>query len=207
MRKPCTSALAAATTVAVAAALVALPGRACAAGADGPVTVLLTVFNRSAPFGGELSLRVAADPTVSLAQDPGRQGTDANGHRFSVLTGILQGIAVLDSRPDQPGWTLTGEAIDIVGPTKVAASNFGWVPTLVAGSDAEGSPKAGPAVGPAPQKGSGGGLGAPVGNLAFAPFGSGLGTERVSAVITLQVPATELIGTYSGTLTLTLTSS
>jgi hypothetical protein len=169
--------------------------------------VVLTAFNRSAPFSGELSLRVAPDPTVSLAQDPARQGTDSNGHRFSVLTGTLQGIAVLDSRPAQPGWTLSGGAMDIVGPTKVAASNLGWVPTLVAGSDAEGSPQAGPAVGPAPQKGSGGGLGAPGSRLAFAPFGSGLGIERVSAVITLQVPATEPIGSYSGTLTLTLTSS
>jgi hypothetical protein len=202
--------LAAATagaTVAVALALVIGPDAAQAA-TETATTVTLTAINTQEPFRGELSLRV--DPgAIGLTQDPHQPSADAHGHRYWVLTGALSGITIQDSRPDEPGWTITGEASDLTGPGgQIPAGNVGWAPALIApGSDAEGALQVGTAVRPVPDAGNGSGLGAPGATLATASYGTGLGTQKVAAEITLWVPATSPVGTYTGTLTLTLTSS
>lgn len=210
MRKPSTPALAAATataTVAVAVALMAHPDAAQAA-TETATTVTLTAVNKQQPFRGELSFRIDPNASVGLTQDPHQPSADVNGRRYWVLTGALTGITIQDTRPDEPGWTITGEASDLTGPgAQVPAANVGWAPALVAqGSDAEGRPQAGPAVAPAPSAGKGTGLAAPA-TLAAAPYGTGMGTQRVSAEVVLWVPANSPLGTYTGTLTLTLTSS
>jgi hypothetical protein len=158
-----------------------------------PVTV--TAVNRAAPFVGALTVRVSAGTAILL------QPSTVDGRR--VLTGNLTGIAVQDSRYEQPGWTLTGHA-SAIGP--VAAADLGWAPALAAGSDAEGTVTAGPAVQPRVTAPKSNGLAVPGAALAAAAAGNGLGTERVGAVLRLWLPDTTPAGALTGTLTLTLTS-
>ncbi|WP_432976428.1 hypothetical protein [Dactylosporangium sp. CA-233914] len=133
----------------------------------------------------------------------GRAGARPDrGHRH----GELSGISVTDTRPGQPGWTLTGQATDFVnGATTAPAADFGWIPALLApGSDAEGAPLAGPAVPPRMQSPQSGGLAVPGATLASAPPGSGLGTQHVGAAMALWLPDTAPTGTYTSLLTITL---
>ncbi|GAA2355030.1 substrate-binding domain-containing protein [Dactylosporangium salmoneum] len=177
--------------------------------------VPLDASDETAPYEGAVALQVAGGTAVHLRQlDPGTpaghpvQGTDPTGHRHAwVFTGSLSGISVGDSRPGQPGWTLSGQSTDFVnGATTVSAAHFGWTPALVAaGSDAEGLPVAGPAIAPRMQVPDSLGL-AGVSMLAGAPGGSGLGTQHVRADMVLWIPDTSPTGTYTGTLTLTLIS-
>ncbi|GAA3247620.1 substrate-binding domain-containing protein [Dactylosporangium siamense] len=183
-----------------------------------PVTagVLINGDNQTAPYQGAVALQVAGGTAVHLLQtDPGAPGghpaqaTDPTGHRHAwVFTGNLTGIAVSDTRPDQPGWTLTGQATDFVaGATTVSGANLGWIPELVTStSDAEGTPAAGPVVIPRMQVATSNGLADPGNTLASAPAGSGLGTQNVSAAMALWIPDTAPTGTYTSTLTLTLIS-
>lgn len=115
---------------------------------------------------------------------------------------------MVDTRPDQPGWTLTGQATDFVaGSTTVAGAHLGWTPELVpSASDAEGPVIVGPAVAPRMQVPASGGLAGPGAVLAGAGPGSGLGTQYVQAAMVLWIPDTAPIGTYTSTLTLTLIS-
>ncbi|WP_380124556.1 substrate-binding domain-containing protein [Dactylosporangium cerinum] len=178
--------------------------------------VLLNGDNQTAPYQGAVTLQVAGGTAVHLLQtDPGAPGghpaqaTDPTGHRHAwVFTGTLTGIAVSDTRPDQPGWTLTGQATDFVaGATTVSGANLGWIPELVTStSDAEGTPVAGPVVLPRMQVATANGLAEPGNTLASAPPGSGLGIQNVSAAMALWIPDTAPTGTYTSTLTLTLIS-
>ncbi|GAA3201520.1 substrate-binding domain-containing protein [Dactylosporangium siamense] len=184
------------------------------AGVPGAVPALAQ--NDTAPCAGEVSIRVTLGTRVSLTQvDPATPGghpaqaIDPTGHRHAwVFQGDLAGVAVVDTRPVQPGWTVTGQATDMVnGTTTVAAGNLGWSPVLVrAGSDAEGAVTAGPAVRPALQTATSPGL-AEAGVLAGAPRGAGLGVQHVAATVHLWMPDTSPRGRYTGTLTLTLISA
>ncbi|WP_238017800.1 substrate-binding domain-containing protein [Dactylosporangium sp. AC04546] len=181
-----------------------------------PDGVPLDASNDSPPYTGAVSLRVDTGAAVRLAQvDPATaaghpaQGGDPTGHRHAwVFTGTLGGVAVDESRPGQPGWTLTGQATDFTsGATVVPGRDLGWVPAIdVPGSDAEGSLVAGPAVPPALQDPASAGLGQPGAVLASVPAGSGLGLLRATAGVTLWMPDTAPKGTYTATLTLTLIS-
>ncbi|OLB79971.1 MAG: hypothetical protein AUI14_08680 [Actinobacteria bacterium 13_2_20CM_2_71_6] len=175
--------------------------------------IAVTATNRTPPFEGVLTLRVTPGSTVDLTQvDPatpdGHPATDPSGHRHAlVFLGNVSGIAVQDSRYAQPGWSLTGQASDLTtGAAAVPAKDVGWVPALAAGSDAEGTVTAGPTVEPGLKVPQSKGLAAPGTSLASAPAGSGLGTERVAAVLRLWIPDTSPAGVFTGTLTLTLTS-
>ncbi|MET7399647.1 substrate-binding domain-containing protein [Dactylosporangium sp. NPDC005572] len=185
---------------------------------NGPTTAGVPVDgdNQTAPYQGSVALQVAGGTAVQLRQlDPAAPGghpaqaTDPTGHRHAwVFTGELTGISVADTRPDQPGWTLTGQAADFVaGGTTVSSVHLGWTPALVAAaSDAEGTPVAGPAVAPRMQVPASSGLAGSGATLAGAPAGSGLGTQTVSAAMVLWIPDTAPRGTYTSTLTLTLIS-
>ncbi|MEV0136300.1 hypothetical protein AB0H83_48715 [Dactylosporangium sp. NPDC050688] len=163
-----------------------------------------------------MALQVAGGTEVHLRQvDPAApsghpaQATDPTGHRHAwVFTGDLTGISVSDTRPGQPGWTLTGQATDFVaGATTVSSVHLDWTPALVAAtSDAEGTPVAGPAIAPRMQVPTSSGLAEPGATLASTPAGSGLGTQNVSAAMALWIPDTALTGIYTSTLTLTLIS-
>ncbi|WP_238007547.1 substrate-binding domain-containing protein [Dactylosporangium sp. AC04546] len=173
-------------------------------------------LNATPPYQGSLGLQVALGSRVALTQvDPATAGghpaqaTDPTGHRHAwVFRGELAGVSVADSRPDQPGWTVTGQATDLTnGTATVPARDAGWAPALLsAGSDAEGAPAAGPAVHPNLAAPASPGL-ATACLLAAAPAGSGLGTQRLSAGMEMWMPDTSPKGTYAGTLTLTLISA
>ncbi len=167
------------------------------------------------PYAGALTLQVAVATSVNLVQvDPTTpaghpvQATDPTGHRHAwVFNGNLSGVSVSDTRPAQSGWTLNGQAADFTGPTTVSAKNLGWTPALVtAGSDAEGTLQAGAAVNPMLQTATSNGLAAPGSTLASAGAGNGLGSQNISAAVTLRMPDTNPKGTYNTTLTLTLVS-
>ncbi|MET7402262.1 substrate-binding domain-containing protein, partial [Dactylosporangium sp. NPDC005572] len=173
-------------------------------------------LNATPPYQGSLGLQVALGTRVALTQvDPATAGghpaqaTDPTGHRHAwVFRGELAGVSVADSRPDQPGWTVTGQATDLTnGAATVPARDVGWAPALVtAGSDAEGDPVAGPAVPPNLAAPASPGL-ATACLLATAPAGGGLGTQRLGAAMELWMPDTSPKGGYTGTLTLTLISA
>ncbi|MEV4509406.1 substrate-binding domain-containing protein [Dactylosporangium sp. NPDC049525] len=181
-----------------------------------PGTVPVEAQNDTAPYAGSVGISVALGTRVSLTQvDPAAPGghpaqaTDPTGHRHAwVFEGALDGVAVLDTRPPQPGWTVTGQATDMVnGATTVAARNVGWSPTLVTtGSDAEGTVAPGATVPPALQDATSPGL-SEAGVLARAAPGTGLGVQQVGATMRLWMPDTSPKGHYTGMLTLTLISA
>ena len=181
----------------------------------GTANIPVQADNTTPPYAGNLSLQVASGTTVNLVQvdastDAGHpaQAGDATKHRRAwVFTGSLGGVAVVDTRPGEPGWTVTGQATAFVnGPVTIPASNLGWVPTLVTtGSDAEGSVAAGGALASSLAQASSTGLSQP-GKLASAAAANGLGAQNLGSTLELRIPDTSPTGSYTSTLTLTLVS-
>ncbi len=204
-----------------------VPLRAPLATVTSPTQISVTARNDTQPWTGNLSLRVAAGATVDLTQVPPdtEAGHPALGgdphHRAWVFTGALSGVAVQDTRPDQPGWAVSGQlsAVSWAGtgagpagqrssvPSGVSARHLGWAPSLVAaGSDAEGTVTAGPAVDPVLKTPASKGLAAPGAVLASTAAGSGMGTQHLGASFALWVPDNTPVGLITATLTLTLVS-
>jgi hypothetical protein len=180
----------------------------------GTAGIPINATDDTPPFAGSLTLQVAAGTKVDLTQvDPTTaaghpvQATDPTGHRHAwVFTGGLTGVSVQDTRPNQFGWTLNGQASDFTGPTAIPAKNLGWSPALVAsGSDAEGTVTAGGSVDSILKTKTSNGLSVPS-VQAKAGAGNGLGTQNLSASLELRIPDTSPQGTYTSTLTLTLVS-
>ncbi|OLB79976.1 MAG: hypothetical protein AUI14_08710 [Actinobacteria bacterium 13_2_20CM_2_71_6] len=155
----------------------------------GTAGIPVNATDNTPPFAGSLVLQVAAGTKVDLTQvDPTTpaghpvQATDPTGHRHAwVFTGGLSGVSVQDTRPDQFGWTLNGQASDFAGPTAISAKNLGWAPALVgAGSDAEGTVNAGASVDSILKTKTSNGLSVPS-TQAKAGAGNGLGTQNLSA--------------------------
>jgi hypothetical protein len=179
-------------------------------------SIPLQATDNTPPYAGALSLQVAAGTSVNLTQiDPNTaaghpvQATDPTGHRHAwVFTGTLTGVGVNDTRPTEPGWTLSGQASDFVnGGTTISAKNLGWTPGKVAaGSDAEGTVTLGSIIDSILKTATSNGLFPPGGTLASAAAGNGLGTQNLQAGLELRIPDTSPTGTYSSTLTLTLVS-
>ncbi len=188
--------------------------------ADGPypgsgATVPLNAPDNSSPYVGLLTLSVGGTPAFDLTQvDPSTPGghpaqaTDPTGHRRAwVFKGTVNGVAVMDSRPPQPGWSLTAEASDFTGPVPVPAADLGWSPFLVhPGTNVDGTVTPGPTVSSGLATAGSAGLSV-VRALASAVPGNGLGTAQVGASLTLWMPDTSPLGAYSSTLTLTLVSN
>jgi hypothetical protein len=118
-------------------------------------------------------------------------GTDQN------MTGALNTVTVKDLRSGTTGWTLTGSATDFsngAGGT-IGADKFSWTPTVTKGDGSISEPVAGSA--------------GPIGNtgatLASAPNAANTGgTFAADAGLSLAVPAYQAPGTYTGTLTLSI---
>jgi hypothetical protein len=182
----------------------------------GTGSIQVQAQDNTAPYAGSLSFAVAAT-TVALTQvDPSTaaghpvNATDATGHRHAwVFNGSLTGVSVSDTRPTEPGWTVTGQTADFTvpaGSTPVTARYLGWSPALVAtGSNAEGTVNAGGSTSPYLSTPASTGLSTPA-SLAKAGTGSGLGDQNLSAGLTLWIPDTSPTGSYTSTLTLTLVS-
>ncbi len=179
---------------------------------SGPVGgIPLSATDNSVPYAGQLTLAVGGSPIDLTQLDPtspgGRpaQATDPTGHRHAwVFQGVLNGIAVVDTRPTQPGWSLTADASDFTGPVDVPASDLGWSPFLtVPGTDADGTVTPGVQVPSALAASGTDGLSV-IRTLSSAAPGNGLGTAQVGASLTLWIPDTSPPGGYTSTLTLTL---
>jgi hypothetical protein len=183
---------------------------------SGTGSIQVQAQDNTAPYAGSLSFAVAST-TVSLTQvNPTTaaghpvNATDATGHRHTwVFNGNLTGVTVSETRPTQPGWTVTGQSADFAVPTgsqPVTGKYLGWSPALVTtGSNAEGTVTAGGSTSPYLSAPASAGLSTPV-NLAKATAGSGLGDQNLSAGLLLWIPDTSPTGSYTSTLTLTLVS-
>jgi phosphate ABC transporter phosphate-binding protein len=157
----------------------------------GSVAVTFTV-----PVTGALTVTVASG-TVSLAE----QGTTPP----ATATGTLNEVTVIDTRNTYPGWSVSGQISSFTSGGSAATipgDQLGWTPTAV-------SPLVGGAtVGPTVQPGtSPNGLGDTPQVLASAPSGQGVGTNTLSASLTLAIPAATPAGAYSGLLTITYLES
>ena len=181
----------------------------------GTAQITVQAQNSTAPYAGNLTLQVTSGATAKLLQvDPSTDAghpalaSDSTGHRHAwVFTGGLTGVSVQDTRPTEPGWTVTGQSTSFAnGAITVPAANLGWTPAFVpTGSDAEGTVTAGPSVASALASTSSSGLSTP-GKLASVAPGAGLGTANLSSGLELRIPDTSPTGTYTSTLTLTLVS-
>lgn len=152
----------------------------------GNVSIAVTV-----PQTGTLTVTVAAG-VVNLTE----QGTGVP----QTSTGTLPGVTVTDSRNYSPGWSVSGQesAFSGSGNATVSGDQLGWVPVAV---DAlVGGASLGPVVNPGT---SPGGLGDSAGVLAYADVGSGVGTNVLSALLTLDIPASTPAGAYGGQLFIT----
>lgn len=139
-------------------------------------------------------LKISVKPTgVSLSGAATREKDAA-----WEATGSLGDVTVNDDRRDAAAeWTLNGEASPFAAAEKpaLAASNLGWAPSKL-----DGAGTAGATIAP----GADGGLSQP----KVLAFGVGAATPnvttKVTAGLTLKVPAGTASGNYTSTLTLTL---
>jgi hypothetical protein len=159
-----------------------------AVNAAGAITVDVTV-----PATGSLTVTVAPGG-VNLTE----QGTTLP----TTATGTLNNVTVTDTRNTYPGWTVSGQVSAFTTGGSAAASipgdQLGWTPT--AADPLAGGATLGPAVAPGT---SPNGLADTAQVLASAPGGQGLGTNTLSANLTLDIPAATAAGAYSGLLTIT----
>ncbi|GAB3831171.1 hypothetical protein ACFPIJ_30215 [Dactylosporangium cerinum] len=176
------------------------------------VCITVQAQNDTQPYAGSLTLSVAAGTRTTLTQvDPATpaghpvQATDPTGHRHAwVFTGHLSGVSVTETRPDHPGWLLTGQADGFVnGAATLPAADLGWRPAFDADpGDAEGTIVLGSGIASRLADPSSPGLG----QAAPLAAGGGLGTVRFGADLELRMPDTSPTGHYTSVLTLTLIS-
>ena len=137
--------------------------------------------------GGSLTLAVAGD---SVALTGGTVGGQA--------TGAMQKATVTDARGTNTGWNLTGQVSNFTGTPAgtIAAAQLGWTPnaTKVSGP---GAVTAGANATP------GSGLSSAK-TLCSAATGASTGVFDCTAGLTLGIPTSTAPGSYTGTLTLTL---
>ncbi|GAA4964231.1 hypothetical protein GCM10023205_30360 [Yinghuangia aomiensis] len=115
-----------------------------------------------------------------------------------TMTGALNQVAVQDFRGDVLGWDLTGQITDFTNPEKggvIPANSFSWKPACAVTNPASPSQVV---------TGSEGNVGLLCKQNANAPGVVSGGEFTADASTKLAVPAWQLSGTYTATLTLTL---
>ncbi|ALJ21652.1 hypothetical protein [Microbacterium sp. No. 7] len=143
------------------------------------------------PVVGGLSLSVQ-DTETQLAPVELRP----DGRRFTSW-GYLPQVTVTDTRTSDPGWAVAASASDFTsGASTVTSRSLGWKPEVLSVSD-------GQTVEPGRELRAGRGVGDNA-TLASALAGAGRGTAVLGAIFTLSVPTTVAPGTYSSTITLTV---
>jgi hypothetical protein len=150
-------------------------------------------INVTVPTTGTLTVTVAAG-TVSLS-------LSGSGSTLTA-TAPMNNVTVSDTRNSAPGWSVSGqESIftnTAVSTETIPADDLGWAPTAV--NPLVGGAVLGPTVAPGT---SPNGLGDAAQVLASATAGNGVGTNTLSATLTLDVPSTTPAGAYTGNLTIT----
>lgn len=139
---------------------------------------------------------------LTISQD--QAGVQLNGVAVSdkaqAMTGNINTVTVKDTRVAGVGWTLTGSITDFTTPDggKITADKMSWTPAVKKADEASvGVPTAGSA-GPV-------GTGATLAKMDAAPAGgTTAGTYAADAGLSLAVPAYAKAGTYTGTLTLSI---
>ncbi|WP_422771448.1 choice-of-anchor M domain-containing protein [Plantactinospora sp. WMMC1484] len=144
------------------------------------------------------ALVVSVDPDDRVVTLPAAT-LGANGDRLAS-SGALRPVTVTDTRVGKPGWNASGQVSDFVG----TAGNFGgrylgWAPEVIAQAAGQ-DVVAGPVAASGFTSGNGLASGALLGS---APSGSGRGTARLGAVVSLELPTDTAAGEYAATLTLT----
>ncbi|OPC82648.1 hypothetical protein B4N89_18395 [Embleya scabrispora] len=113
-----------------------------------------------------------------------------------AMTGALNPVTVTDVRGGSLGWTLTADVSDFASPEggRIPADRFTWTPSVRTDPASPGTATPG-----SPGRVAGGST------LASAPAGAhGGGTFTAGAAIAVAVPAYQKPGTYSATLTLSI---
>jgi ABC-type phosphate transport system substrate-binding protein len=150
-----------------------------------PGTVPLTT---TVPATGAFTLTVDTTDTVTLT---------VGGNNATAAT---TPITVSDTRNTSPGWSVSGQAADFTGngtaaDASISGNQLGWTPT---GTSLGTGVTLGGTVAPAAP-----GLGATAAVLASAPAGTGAGTSKLGADLTLAIPSEAVAGDYTGALTVT----
>jgi len=140
----------------------------------------------------------------SLAMSQAGSGIDLGSVTLNgteqTMSGALNQVTVVDARSGNLGWTLTGTMTDLAledASSKIPAGNVSWTPNCVA---TEGSPST-------VTSGAAGPLGSTAAALCTqAPSAEGVtgGKFTADAAIAVKVPAYAKPGTYTGSLTLSL---
>jgi len=144
-----------------------------------------------------VAVNVPVSGSFTLTVAPGAVNLTVSG---SDATGALNPIAVSDTRNNYPGWSVSGQAADFTGSgtangSTISGNLLGWVPI---GACLGTGATFGAAVGPGAP-----GLGTTAAILASAHAGTGFGTCRMDANLTLAIPAAARPGDYASMLTVT----
>ncbi|WP_165350515.1 hypothetical protein [Xylanimonas protaetiae] len=160
------------------------PGQPGEEGGSSAVEVLVEI-----PAAGGLTLSVGG-----ATADLGTAELDATAEAF-VADGTLPTVTVADVRTADVGWNLVGQVSDFTsGAATFPGSALGWTPSVLSASP-------GQVVAAGAAKATGLDVTSP---LASAAAGTGRGTAKVAAGLTLRAPTTVTPGGYAAVLTLTL---
>ncbi|MFF4239103.1 hypothetical protein ACFYYL_24810 [Actinomadura geliboluensis] len=152
------------------------------------------------PGGGTGDQRITANVTRTGALSMSMAGTDValtDAAPGGSATGALHKATVTDARGTDAGWNLVGQMSDLSSAEggTVPAANLAWTPSAAVVEDGSGA-----AVAPGPQVR---GLNTAQ-TLATSAAGASGGVFEAGAGLDLLVPAGVTPGSYTGTLTLTL---
>ncbi|HXL96589.1 MAG TPA: Ig-like domain repeat protein [Streptosporangiaceae bacterium] len=145
-----------------------------------------------------LATTVPQSGTFTVTITPGTVNLAVAG---LTATGTLEDITVTDTRNYYPGWSGTGQESAFTGSgtaigSTISGGQLGWVPTAV--ETLQDGASLGSHVAPVSP-----GLGSTAATLALAPPGCGVGTNVLSASLTLDIPAAAAAGPYLGSMTIT----
>ena len=146
-----------------------------------------------------ITVTVAPAGAFTVTVEAGAVPLMVNG---STAAGTLQEVTVTDTRNYYPGWSVTGQAADFTtrrGPA-ISGNHLGWTPHAV--DSLGGCARLGGTVAPAAP-----GLGTTPATLASAAAGCGFGVSKLSARLTLDIPAFAAGRRYTGMLTITYVES
>lgn len=149
------------------------------------------------PAGAQSLATLAESGTFTVTIASGTVNLAVSG---LTATGSLEDITVTDTRSDSPGWSVSGQDSGFTGfgtaaGWSISGDQLGWAPAAVGAL--QGGATLGGTVAPVSP-----GLGSAAAMLAAAPPGCGLGTNVLSANLTLAIPPSAA-GPYSGAMTIT----
>jgi len=178
-------------------ATVAIQANEGANPANGATTPFTVANDLDQTITGSVLPGALAISQAGAGIDMGSVTLDGTGQ---TMTGALNRVTIVDARTGNLGWSLTGTLTDLAladGSSTIPAGNVSWTPACVA---TEGSPSA-------VTSGAAGPLGSTAATLctqeADANATTG-GTFTADAEIAVEIPAYAAPGTYTGSLTLSL---